>query len=167
MAKGYKASQGQLDLFLEEYARLGVIVRAAEAAGLKPNTIAKYRESDPKFEEAFEYAQQLYNGILETETYRRAVEGVDKPVFQKGGQVGVVREYSDVLLKMLMQANMPKYRDAQSKLEMAGPTGPVEIRFVDPVVVPPAGTTLPQAGSTATVEVRESAEDESPEADCN
>jgi hypothetical protein len=164
MAKGYKASPGQLELFLEEFANGGIIVNAARVAGLKPRTIENYRKNDPKFAEAFEDAQELANGVLETEARRRGLEGVDKPVFQKGQRVGEVREYSDVLLKMLIQANMPKYRDAQSKLEMAGPTGPVEIRFVDPAVAPPAGATLPQ---TATVEVREPVEDEGAEADCN
>ncbi|MDP2936788.1 MAG: hypothetical protein Q8O86_09895 [Dehalococcoidia bacterium] len=39
-------------------------------------------------------------------------KGTEKPVFQGGQQVGVVREYSDVLLIFLLKGARPeKYRD--------------------------------------------------------
>ena len=49
---------------------------------------------------------------LEAEAWRRAKEGVEKPVFQGGKQVGVIREYSDTLMATLLKAHRPeKYRE--------------------------------------------------------
>jgi hypothetical protein len=49
---------------------------------------------------------------LEEEARRRAVDGVLKPVFQRGRQVGRIREYSDVLLVTLLKGKRPDtYRE--------------------------------------------------------
>jgi len=45
---------------------------------------------------------------LEAEAWRRAVEGVEKPVFQGGVQVGVIREFSDSVLMFLLRARKPE-----------------------------------------------------------
>jgi hypothetical protein len=37
----------------------------------------------------------------------RAVEGVERPVFQRGQQVGTIREYSDRLLMFMLKARRP------------------------------------------------------------
>ena len=43
---------------------------------------------------------------------RRAIEGVDKPVFHNGKVVGSIREYSDTLLIFALKGSMPsKYRE--------------------------------------------------------
>ena len=50
--------------------------------------------------------------VLEPEAIRRAVEGVEKPVYQGGELVGYVREYSDTLLIFLLKGGKPhKYRE--------------------------------------------------------
>ena len=46
---------------------------------------------------------------LEAEAYRRAVEGVERPVYQGGRLVGTVREYSDSLLTIMLRARHPAY----------------------------------------------------------
>ncbi len=47
--------------------------------------------------------------ILEAEAFRRAVEGVEKPVgWYKGEPGGYVREYSDVLLMFQLKALRPE-----------------------------------------------------------
>ena len=49
---------------------------------------------------------------LEDEARRRALQGVEKPVFREGRQVGTVTEYSDTLLIFLLKARRPeKFRD--------------------------------------------------------
>jgi hypothetical protein len=46
--------------------------------------------------------------------WRRAVEGTDKPVFSRGVEVGVIREYSDALAMFLAKGHRPKkYRERQ------------------------------------------------------
>lgn len=58
---------------------------------------------------------------LEHEARRRAVKGVDEPVFYQGNVCGVVTRYSDTLLIQLLKAHRPeKYRERH---ELTGPNG--------------------------------------------
>lgn len=53
--------------------------------------------------------------MLEDEARRRAVDGVDEPVFQGGELVGHVRRYSDRLLEFLLRGRRPTvYREGAS-----------------------------------------------------
>ncbi|MHC5536960.1 hypothetical protein ACYOEI_01645 [Singulisphaera rosea] len=45
---------------------------------------------------------------LESEARRRALDGVEKPVFYRGQKCGAIREYSDALLMFLMKAARPE-----------------------------------------------------------
>ena len=47
-------------------------------------------------------------GCLEDEARRRAVDGVDEPVFQQGKQVGTIRKHSDTLLIFLLKGIRPQ-----------------------------------------------------------
>ena len=60
--------------------------------------------------------------ILEAEARRRAVTGVDKPVYYKGEVVGSITKYSDRLLMFLLRAHRPqKFRDG-GKVKQTGAT---------------------------------------------
>lgn len=66
-------------------------------------------ELDPEFGEAARFAySELGCDYLEMEARRRAVDGVDKPVFHNGEQCGTVTQYSDTLLIFLMKARKPE-----------------------------------------------------------
>ena len=67
----------------------------------------KARERSGQFRAQWDAALDEAADILEAEARRRAVEGWDEPVFQKGEQVGVVRKFSDQLLITLMRADRP------------------------------------------------------------
>ena len=54
---------------------------------------------------------------IEAEMRRRAIDGVDKPVFYKGQQCGTVKEYSDMLLAMLANGAMPEKYKQKTKIE--------------------------------------------------
>jgi hypothetical protein len=59
---------------------------------------------------------------MEDEAMRRAVDGWDEPVYQKGEQVGVVRKYSDSLLALLLRGRRPDvYRD-NAQVQVSAPT---------------------------------------------
>jgi len=45
---------------------------------------------------------------LEDEVHRRAVEGVDRPVYQGGVRVGEIKAYSDSLLTLLLKSRRPE-----------------------------------------------------------
>lgn len=94
-------------VFLEEYAKTGVISQAARAAGVAPSTVSRARDQSDTFDWAFNQAQMLAVGKLEAEAIRRAKDGYEVPVFQGGEEVGVQKYYSDGLLKFLLRAKRP------------------------------------------------------------
>ena len=64
------------------------------------------------FQAALPKAERLAGDLIEAELVRRAVEGVDEPVFQQGRLVGFVRKYSDRLLELAAKGTLPeKYRE--------------------------------------------------------
>lgn len=97
--------------FLAAYAEVGNVTRAAELAKV-PRSMHYEWMKDPEYAEAFQAAEQQACDRLEQEARRRALEGVEEPVFHRGEQCGVVRKYSDTLLIFLLKGAMPeKYKD--------------------------------------------------------
>jgi len=94
----------------------GLLSLAAARAGVSSSTVVKHRKMEPEFDAAVIEARDLgVEAVLVEEARRRAVDGVDEPVF--GGQwkdevVGYIKRYSDGLLKMLICGAKPEYRDA-------------------------------------------------------
>lgn len=79
------------------------------------------RKNDPEFAEAWLLALEAGNDVLEAEALRRAVDGVDEPVFtQKGELAGHVRKYSDTLLALLLKAHLPEKFRERSEVKHAG-----------------------------------------------
>lgn len=70
------------------------------------------RHRDEKFARAWDAALEAATDVLEKEAVRRAVQGVDEPVYQGGKQVGSITRYSDTLLIFLLKANRDKFRQA-------------------------------------------------------
>lgn len=103
----------QKEIFLEELARSGNVTSAARTAGWRYPTIAdEYRKEDPQFDRAWSDAQRQANDALIMEARRRAVSGVNEPVYFKGEICGSVTRYSDKLLEVLLKAEMPeKFKD--------------------------------------------------------
>lgn len=93
--------------FLEALAEGKTVLDAAKQIGVNPKTVYRWREADKKFADAWADAYLIGNDALEEEAQRRAVGGVEKPVFYQGVQVGTVREYSDTLLIFLLKARNP------------------------------------------------------------
>lgn len=109
--------------FLTELAETCNVSAACEIVGVGRSTAYDARDSDEAF--AAEWDSAIEQGVdaLELEARRRAASGVEKPVFYKGEQVAVVREYSDVLLIFLLKAHRPeKYRDL-SEVKHSGNVG--------------------------------------------
>lgn len=98
--------------FLELFSKTGHVKQTCEALDVSLSQPARWRRRDPEFAEAYEEAKQIAAQNLEDEAYRRAVEGVDEPVFFKGDECGTVKKYSDSLLTTLLKGNFPeKYRE--------------------------------------------------------
>ena len=98
--------------FLETLAETVNVSAACRKAGIRRRTAYNWRNADPRF--AREWDDALEDGIdaMEAELHRRAFEGVERPVWHKGEQVGTVRHYSDGLAMFLLKAHRPaRYRD--------------------------------------------------------
>lgn len=91
--------------FLEKLALCPNVSRACELAGVSRIAAYDKRKSDPDFAIAWDSMKSIGWDAAEEEAVRRAVEGVSKPVYQGGGLVGHVREYSDGLLQFLLRGN--------------------------------------------------------------
>ena len=117
-----KARTRELDWtpkFLAELARRGIVKDACRAAGIGRKTAYRRKSDDAVFAEAWKDALEDSADVMEREAFRRAVEGVERPVFQGGEKIGVVREYSDSLLTLMLKANRPnKYRERAESLNL-------------------------------------------------
>lgn len=110
-------------IFLESYAKDGNHAKASRDCGISLRQTYHWLELDPNFAKAYYDAREHYLAKLEAEADRRAVEGVDRPVFYRGEICGHVTEFSDSLLMFRLKALAPqKYRERQS-LEHSGPEG--------------------------------------------
>lgn len=103
--------------FIKEYLEDPVIKHVTKKLSMERRTFYHWLKNDKEFVKKYEEARGIILVFLEDEAYRRAVTGISKPIYQGGMQVGTIREYSDVLLKLLLQANDPaKYRENGASL---------------------------------------------------
>lgn len=108
------------EVFLATFAERANVSAACRVAGVARNTVYEERRADPAFAKLFKTARAEAVERLEEEAWRRAHDGVEKPVYQQGSLVGHIQEYSDTMLIFLLKANKPKkYRD-NVKHEHAG-----------------------------------------------
>ena len=98
--------------FLEALSNGWSVRHAAVHAGRHWRRFYTLRDRDEAFAKEWQEAVEAGVDVLEQEAYRRAVEGVDEPVYQGGEMVGTVRRYSDRLLEFLIRGRRPSvYRD--------------------------------------------------------
>lgn len=120
--------------FLVQYALTGNFEQAASAAKVTVRTVYNwrhdFREANGPFLVAVDQAQQMACDRMEAELYRRAMEGIEEPVWHGGEIVGTSRRFSDTLLMFMMKANMPqKYTD---RMQHSGPDGgPIHATAID------------------------------------
>lgn len=74
-------------------------------------------KGQPEWLDLWNESLELFADRLEAEMARRAIEGVDKPVFYKGEEVGTIREYSDTLAIALAKGVRPEKFRENVKLE--------------------------------------------------
>ena len=114
--------QQQAD-FLESFEQTANITMSCKAVNVPRRTIYNWLTDDPEFKKNFGLSSSIGLGVLEDEAVRRAVQGVNKPVYQSGRKVGYVQEYSDTLMIFLLKARDPeKYRERFSG-ELSAPGG--------------------------------------------
>jgi hypothetical protein len=103
----------EADLFLQELlANGGLVAHACKRARLERRTVYNWRKADIGFATQWDEVIDLCVEAAELECRRRAIEGVDEPVYHKGELIDTVRKFSDVLLIFFLKAHRPeKYRE--------------------------------------------------------
>jgi len=97
-----------LDAFLAHLGETASVAAAAAAtAGLQRSTLYQLRAHDPAFAARWDEARALGIERLEDDAMRRALEGVQKPVFYAGRQIASVQQFNDRLLQFLLKAHKP------------------------------------------------------------
>lgn len=116
-------------VFLAALSELGNVKAAVEEAGVSRAFVYEERNRDAEFARAWESALETAADVMEREAFRRAVEGVDEPVFSpKGFKVGTVRKYSDTLLIFLLKGARPeKYRERQDVAH----SGSIQVEYIN------------------------------------
>jgi hypothetical protein len=106
------------ELFLTGMRNSWSVSKSAKACDITPRTaydwknasLASLRE-DGTYADDFcvRWAEAYETGVdrIEDECIRRAVEGVEKPIYQQGVIVGSVTEYSDTLAGLVMRGKRP------------------------------------------------------------
>ena len=96
-------------------------------------TVYDWRAADPAFAAAWDAALDQAADTMEREAFRRAVEGVEEPVYGRvakdsDGEIGRITKYSDTLLIFLLKGARPeKYRERQQVEH----TGRLEVEYVN------------------------------------
>lgn len=126
-----KKNEAKQAAFLAAFSECGNISRAAKIAGIERRSHYSWIK-DPIYAERFADAENQAVDTLEAEARRRAVEGIDEPVYYKGEVCGTVRKYSDTLLIFLLKGARPdKYRD-NVRQEITGKDGgPLRLSIED------------------------------------
>lgn len=111
------------DVFIAELAETGNATAAASKAGVSRSSAYAHRDIDPAFKALWEEAEAIADDALVAEARRRAVTGVEEPVFYQGEICGTIKRYSDTMLTILLKhAHGGKYRESQ-RHEHSGPGG--------------------------------------------
>lgn len=115
--------------FLEQFKASGNVSSAARAVGLHRDTHYEWLKTDPAYALAFKDAEEAAIDVLETEARRRALLGIDKPIYFQGKKVDTIKEYSDTLLIFLLKGRRPEvYRERFEHMGRNG--GPIETQSV-------------------------------------
>jgi len=87
----------------------GDLRKAAAVLQINLYELHQWLHADPEAANRVKQAQLVGWSALETEAYRRAVEGHNEPVYFKGRIVGYRKVYSDGLLQTMLKARVPGY----------------------------------------------------------
>lgn len=106
------------EAFLSNLAELGNVRDACRAAGIGRSTAYEWRQ-DITFAGAWDAALEEAADALEGEARRRAVEGVEEPIYHRGEVVGHVQRYSDTLLIFLLKGLRPERFNVEGFVRLA------------------------------------------------
>lgn len=118
-----KLTPNTREKFLAVLAETASVTRAAEAVRVSRQALYQARSNDEDFARRWSEAQEMGTDALEDEAIRRAREGMLKPVYQQGREVGQIREFSDTLMVVMLKARRPERYKDRTATELTGKDG--------------------------------------------
>lgn len=103
-----RISRLQLDDFFHHLGRTGSVTTAAERSGLRRAALYRLRAADESIATRWQRALDLGVDRLQDDAMRRALDGVERPVWRNGEQVGTVQQYDNRLLQFLLKSHRPE-----------------------------------------------------------
>ena len=97
-----------LESFCLHLSRTGSVTYAAARAGLDRRSLYRLKGEDEEFAARWEEALQLGVERLQDDAMKRALDGVERPVWRGGKQVGSVQQYDNRLMQFLLKAHRPE-----------------------------------------------------------
>lgn len=121
--RGHRFTKSKKRRFLEKFSQCGSKSQAATEVGVSTSTVSYHLDNDGVFEQQYRDAKLFYDeSVVEGEIIRRGVEGVDEDIFAtyKGEAtiIGTKTIYSDKMLELYAKANIPKYKDKSSIVDV-------------------------------------------------
>jgi hypothetical protein len=123
----YRITDVRRETFLQVLSETGSFAAASRAASPHSkdrhgaaSTFKQLMQRDTEFTSAVDEARSQALGRLEAEMIRRAVEGVERPIFQKGELVGHEKVHSDGLLMFALRACDPEKYNEKRQVEVKG-----------------------------------------------
>lgn len=106
--EGLRIDPADVVQFLARLAVTGNVLDACKKSRIGRSTVYRMREHISEFRVAWDRAIEMSHDVLRRELFRRAVEGVPKPIVHNGKVIGTIREYSDQLLALLGKGHLPE-----------------------------------------------------------
>lgn len=103
-----KWSKLQTEIFLSVLSRTGNVSAAARAAKVSRNSAYERRKKHREFQRLWHSALEESLDDLEEALRIRALNGIDKPVYFGGKQVGDIKSYNDNLGMFLLKSRRPE-----------------------------------------------------------
>ena len=116
--------------FIETLRESCNVSESARAAGISRRAAYDWRADDEAFAQEWADAEQEAADKLEREAWRRAVDGVDKPVTFQGVITDRYKEYSDKMLEILLKAHRPEKFTDRSKVDLSNTDGSLKPQVI-------------------------------------
>ncbi len=101
---------------------------AAANCNIARSTAFDWKGEDEDFRRRWNEAIDEGTDLLEKEARRRAVEGVDEPVFYQGTECAVVKKYSDQLLMLMLRGRRSDVYNTERHEHTGEGGGPIETK---------------------------------------
>lgn len=106
-----------------------MVAIACKVSGLSRTHAIKLRNKISAFDELWTQIYDDITDVIENTAYKRAVEGIEEPVYYKGELVDTKLVYSDSLLTLLLQSRRPEVYKQRAAIETT-PVGTFNFQMV-------------------------------------